>query len=99
LADSLFWPTYLSATMASHDDSLVTAAFEVDQEDCFRYFDCLTDPDAWPVFRLGLHSGHEIDVVYRNAIGDMGTEYVLCRSGSEHMLDLANVGGHEFVQG
>ncbi|MFE9204227.1 hypothetical protein [Micromonospora sp. NPDC007230] len=89
----------MSATMASHDDSLVTAAFEVEQEDCFSYFDRLTDPDAWPVFRLGLRDGHEIDVVYRNLTGDMGTEYVLCRSGGKHKLDLANVGGHEFRPG
>lgn len=99
LTDSLFWPTYLSDTMASHDPSLVAAAFEVDEADCLNYFDRLTDPDAWPVFRLGLRDGHEIDVVYRNLTGDMGTEFVLCRSGGEYKLDLANVGGHEFRPG
>ncbi|MDZ5446055.1 hypothetical protein U2F26_25535 [Micromonospora sp. 4G57] len=99
LTDSLFWPTYLSDTMTSHDDSLVTAPFEVDQEDCWNYYERLTDPDAWPVFRLGLREGHEIDVVYRNVTGAGSTEFVLCRSGGEYKLDLANVGGREFRPG
>ncbi|RAO42919.1 hypothetical protein GAR06_04806 [Micromonospora saelicesensis] len=99
LTDSLFWPTYLIDTMASHDPSLVTAAFEVGEDDCLGYFRRLTDPDGWPVFRLGLPDRHEIDVVYRNLTGDMGTEFVLCRSGGTSTLDLANVGGHEFRPG
>ncbi|MFI7576540.1 hypothetical protein [Micromonospora sp. NPDC049497] len=99
LGDARFWPTYLSASMASGDDSLVTAAFEVDQADCWDYFRRLTDPEAWPVFRLGLRDGHEIDIVYRNVPGAGGTEFVMCRPGGEYKVDLANVGGHEFLPG
>ncbi|WP_431884351.1 hypothetical protein, partial [Micromonospora gifhornensis] len=99
LAESLFWPTYLIDTTASRDPSLVTAAFGVDEEECLKFFDRLTDPDAWPVFRLGLRDGHEIDVVYRNVPGEMNTDFVLCRPGGDHTLDLAILGGHEFRPG
>lgn len=99
LNNPLFWPTYLAATMAPHRDTLVAAAFEVDVEDCFEYFDHLTDPDAWPAFRLALRDGYEIDMVYWNEPNENCTEYVLCRSGQKYKVDLANVGGHEFRPG
>ncbi|MGQ5263241.1 hypothetical protein ACTWLT_21140 [Micromonospora sp. ZYX-F-536] len=99
LSDTLFWPTYLAATMAPHRDSLVASAFGVDIEDCFEYFARLTDADAWPAFRVSLRDGYEIDVVYWNEPDEKGTEYVLCQSGREDKLDLANVGGHEFRPG
>ncbi|MEU7919218.1 hypothetical protein [Micromonospora zamorensis] len=99
LADPIFWPTYLCDTLASSDPSVVTTAFEVDESACLSYFSFLTDADRWPVFRLGLRDGHEIDVVYRNLPDDMGTEYILCRSSNPHRIDLANVGGHEFRPG
>ncbi|MCZ7423846.1 hypothetical protein O7605_30505 [Verrucosispora sp. WMMA2121] len=99
LQDFLFWPTYLSATMAPHRDSLVTEAFAVDVAACFEYFDRLTDPDEWPVFRISLRDGYEIDLVYWNEPDDNSTEFVLRRSGQNSKLVLASVGGHEFRPG
>ncbi|MGW3888957.1 hypothetical protein ACWD69_09730 [Micromonospora chokoriensis] len=100
LTDPLFWPTYLCDTVAYHDTSVVIAAFEVDEEDCLSYYDRLTNPEAWPVYRLGLRDGqHEIDVVSRNVPGAGNTEFVLSRSGGRHPLELAVVGGHELRPG
>lgn len=99
LSDQLFWPTYLSATMAPHRDSLVASAFGVAVEDCFEYFARLTDAEAWPAFRIALPEGYEIDVVYWNEPGEKGTEYVLRHPGRDFQVDLANVGGHEFRPG
>ncbi|MFJ8582228.1 hypothetical protein [Micromonospora sp. NPDC093277] len=99
LADPLFWPTYLCDTFY-HDTSLVTAVFEVDEEDCLNYYRRLTDPEAWPVYRLALRDGqHEIDVISRNVPGAGNTEFVLSRRGGEHPLELAVVGGHELGPG
>src|SRR4051795_6294963 len=99
LADPLFWPTFFSCTMASSEPERVAEAFEVDEAACERYFDRLMDPTAWPVFRIGLSDGYEVDVVFRNEPGDSGIEWFLCRSGGVHALALANVGGHEFRPG
>lgn len=81
LTDPLFWPTFLISTMSSGDPSRVTAAFEVDEENCLTFYDRLTDPEAWPVFRLALSDGHEIDLVFWNNPGVVDPEYVLCRPG------------------
>ncbi len=85
--------------MAPHRDSLVTEAFTVDVADCLEYFDRLTDPEEWPVFRIGLRDGYEIDLVYWNEPDDNSTEYVLSRPGRKSKLDLATVGGHELRPG
>jgi hypothetical protein len=99
LTDPLFWPTYLCDTFY-HDASMVIAAFEVDEEDCLKYYRRLQNPEAWPVHRLGLPDGqHEIDVVRRNAPGAGNKEFVLSRPGGQHPLELAVVGGHEFRPG
>lgn len=99
LNDAPFWPTYLADTMAPHRDSLATAAFAVQAEDASRYFKHLTDPDAWPTFRLPLRDEYEIRVVYWNEPDEKGIVYFLCRQGQERTLDLANLGGHEFRPG
>jgi hypothetical protein len=98
LDDPLFWPTYLAATMAPHNDSLVAAAFDVVIEDCFQYFSRLTDSDAWPAFRLALRDGYEIDMVYWNEPGEYCNVYIL-RQSESRQLDLATVGGHQLRPG
>lgn len=100
MEDPLFWPTYLTALMTLEDESLVTEAFGVDGRDCFDYYmHRLADPDAWPVFRLGLRDGHEVNVVFFNLPGDKFSDFLLCRPGGEHALRLAIVGGHEMRPG
>lgn len=99
LTDPLFWPTFLISTMSSDDPSRITAAFEVDEEDCLTFFRRWIDPEAWPVLRLGLPDGHEIDVVRWNNPGAGNDEYVLCRPGGQHPLDFAVLGGHELLPG
>lgn len=94
LMESLFWPTYLVSTVAIYDDTMVNAAFGVDHEDVMSYYRRLTNKSRWPVFRIGLRDGHEIDVIYRNLDGDMGIDFVLCRTGGEHPLHLAALEGH-----
>lgn len=99
LTDPLFWPTYLCDTFY-RDTSKVVAAFEIDEEDTLSFYRRLTNPEAWPVYRLGLRDGqHEIDVVSRNVPGAGNTEFVLCRPGGKHPLELAVVGGHELRPG
>jgi hypothetical protein len=99
LTDPLFWPTYLCDAFY-HDTSMVIAAFEVDEEDTYSFFRGLNNPEAWPVYRLALRDGqHEIDVVSRNVPGAGNTEYILCRPGGQHPLELAVIGGHEFRPG
>lgn len=99
LDEPLFWATYLSALVAPTKDSLVATAFGVDLEDCYAYYERLTDPDAWPVFRLGLRNEHEIDVIFYNAPEDYGVNVVMCRPGGQHPMELAILGGHEFRPG
>ncbi len=78
------------------DASNVIAALEFDEEDWLNYYDRLKNPEAWPVYRIGLRDGqHEIDAVRRNVPGATNTEFVLSRSGARHPLELAVVGGHE----
>jgi len=78
----------------------VTEAFGVDAADCFEYYSRrLRDPDAWPVFRLGLPDGHELDVVFCNLRGEYSVDFLLCRSGGEQAVRLATVGGHELRPG
>jgi hypothetical protein len=99
MADPLFWPTYLSALIAPTDDDLVTAAFGVEAADCHAYYDRLTDPEAWPVLRLGLRDDHEIDIVFFNEPGEYGVDFLLCGTGGEHPVELATLGGHEWRPG
>ncbi|MET3424886.1 hypothetical protein BJ973_004098 [Actinoplanes tereljensis] len=99
MADPLFWPTYLSALIAPTDDELVTAAFGVAAADCYAYYDRLTDPETWPVLRLGLRDEHEIDIVFYNEPGEYGVDFLLCRSGGENPVELATLGGHELRPG
>ncbi|MFJ6167333.1 hypothetical protein ACIQH6_19605 [Micromonospora orduensis] len=100
LDDPLFWPTYLSSMVTPEDDSLVTEAFGVKADDCYEYYARrLRDPDAWPVFQLGLRDGHEVNVVYFNVPREYFCDFLLCRPGGEHALRLATVGGHEMRPG
>lgn len=100
LSDPLFWPTYLSSMLMPQDDSFVTEAFGVEVEDCYEYSDRrLRDPDAWPVFQLGLRDGHEVNVVYFNLPREYFCDFLLCRPGGKHALRLATVGGHEMRPG
>lgn len=100
LSDPLFWPTYFSDTMASSEPERVAEAFEVDEAACVDYYvRRLVNREAWPVFRIGLRDGHDAYVVYRNVPGDKTTEFVLCRPGGAHPLELANIGGARVPSG
>lgn len=100
LSDPLFWPTYFSDTMASGEPARVAEAFRVDEAACVDYYRRrLVNRDAWPVFRIGLRDGHDVYVIYRNVPDDKTTEFVLCQPGGGHLLQLANIGGHEFRPG
>jgi len=94
LTEPLFWPTYLASTVAVYDDRMVTAAFEVDHDDVMNCYRRLTDESRWPVFRMGLPDGHEIDVIYRNLPGESGVDIVMCRPGGEYPLRLATLEAH-----
>jgi hypothetical protein len=94
LDDPLFWPTYLVSTVAVYDKPPVTATFGVAMDDVMTCYRRLADPSSWPVFRVGLRDGHEIDVIYRNLEGDKGIDYLLCRPGGEHPLELATLEAH-----
>jgi hypothetical protein len=100
LVDALFWPTYLVSCLSDRlDPAIAEAAFDVDERDLEAYYKRLADPNRWPVFRVGLSDGHEIDIVYRNLPGTHGVDFVLCRPGGEHPLELANLEGHYFGPG
>ena len=94
MSKSLFRPTYLASTVAVYDDTLVNAAFEVEHQEVMNYYRRLTDESRWPVFRMGLPDGHEIDVVYRNLPGEKGVDIVMCRPGGEHPLHLTTLEAH-----
>ena len=94
MSQRLFWPTYLASTVAVYDDTMVNAAFGVEHEDVINFYDRLTDETSWPVFRMGLPDGHEIDTVYTNLPGEHSVDIVMCRPGGEHPLHLAALEAH-----
>jgi hypothetical protein len=49
---------------------MVEAVFEVDHDGVMSCYRGLTAESSWPVFRMGLPDGHEIDVIYRNLPGE-----------------------------
>lgn len=97
MEDPLFWPTYLTALAAPTEGSLVSDAFGVSEQDCEAFYDRITDSEAWPVFRLGLRDGHEIDVIFWNLPDGYNIDVVMCRPGGTHTLELANLAGHQFM--
>jgi hypothetical protein len=99
MEDPLFWPTYLSALVTPTEEALVSDAFGVSEQDCEAFYDRITDSEAWPVFRLGLSDGHEIDVIFWNLPGDYNIDVVMCRRGGTHPLELAILAGHQFIPG
>jgi hypothetical protein len=94
LDDPLFWPTYLASTAAAYDDTMVIREFNAERDEVVSCYRRVADKTRWPVFRMALPDGHEINVVYRNLDGDMGVDIVLCRAGGTHPLTLTRLEAH-----
>ncbi|MFE9453506.1 hypothetical protein [Streptomyces sp. NPDC006739] len=63
--------------------------FGDDGADTEALSETLMDPDWWPVFRVPAAKGPGIVVVYRNLVGDYGTDYLLVPEGQGGVQQIA----------
>ncbi|MFC0532796.1 transposase family protein [Phytohabitans kaempferiae] len=93
LDDPLFWPVHLLQYTHGEADELC-AAFDVDEAEMWRCYSRLSDEHRWPVFSIGLPSGHSISLVYRNFKEDSGYDYHLHHPRWAEPVLLATIEGH-----
>jgi hypothetical protein len=91
MANPAFWPTFLNLVGGSRT---AADAFDVDKADLSVAADELLDPDAWPVFSVGLADGHQLHIVMRNFPDDTGVDYVLVPRHGGRYIPLASLEGH-----
>ncbi|MET8469172.1 hypothetical protein ABZY90_11720 [Streptomyces sp. NPDC006422] len=78
-----FWSNYLLEISAGGTgaERPVPEWFGDDGADTEALSEILMDPEWWPVFRVPASSGPGIVVVYRNLVGDYGTDFLLFPEG------------------
>ncbi|MFD7731022.1 hypothetical protein ACFV6F_11645 [Kitasatospora phosalacinea] len=59
----------------------------------------LLDDQAWPALRIPFRGGHSAVVVYRNLIGDYGTDYLLTQPDWTRAEDLSSFDGDWYGPG
>ncbi|MFJ8870105.1 hypothetical protein ACIRD6_30615 [Streptomyces sp. NPDC102473] len=91
LARPGFWSNHLSAVCAdgAGDVRPVPEWFGEDTADADALSDILFDPARWPVFRLPGADGSEVVVVFRNLVGDHGTDFLLVPPGRSRAQQIA----------
>ncbi|MET7301038.1 hypothetical protein [Embleya sp. NPDC005575] len=63
--------------------------FGDDGADTDALSELLLDADRWPVFRIPAAAGPGAVVIYRNMVGDYGTDYLLTHPGRSHAHRIA----------
>ncbi|MFJ2774266.1 hypothetical protein [Streptomyces sp. NPDC087300] len=86
-----FWSNYLLEICAGGIGAAQPAPewFGDDGADTEALSETITDPAWWPVFRVPASVGPGIVVVYRNLVGDYGTDYLLVPEGRSGVQRLA----------
>ncbi|MFI2210750.1 hypothetical protein [Streptomyces sp. NPDC020141] len=88
----LFWPCHLGSGLVGEEaqEAALGPDWDDAQDLCSRMFDA----EEWPVFTVGLRSGHAVHVVYRNREGDRGVDYLLMHPSWQEAVTLAVDDGH-----
>ncbi|MER5833896.1 hypothetical protein ABT116_24340 [Streptomyces sp. NPDC002130] len=92
LARPGFWSNYLLA-MCSDGACAERPApewFGDDGADADAMSEVLFDPEHWPVFRVPAEDGPGAVVIYRNLVGDYGTDYLLTHPDRSYAQQIAS---------
>ncbi|MFD7912756.1 hypothetical protein ACFV30_18855 [Streptomyces sp. NPDC059752] len=83
LARPGFWSNYLMEMCGegASAERPLPEWFGDDGADTDALSEILFDPEAWPVFRVPAENGPGVVVIYRNSVGDYGTDYLLTHPG------------------
>ncbi|MFI2641938.1 hypothetical protein [Streptomyces sp. NPDC018610] len=78
-----FWSNHLLGicVVGANAERPVPEWFGEDGADVDALSETLFDPERWPVFRVPGADGSEVVVVYRNLVGDYGTDFLLVHPG------------------
>ncbi|MDD9376079.1 hypothetical protein M8Z33_05225 [Streptomyces sp. ZAF1911] len=87
-----FWSNYLMAMCGDGSSAArpVPEWFGDDGADTDALSEVLFDPERWPVFRVPAADGPGAVVIYRNLVGDYGTDYLLTHPGRSHAQQIAS---------
>lgn len=90
-----FWSNYLLAMCSDGAcaERPVPEWFGEDGADADALSEVLFDPECWPVFRVPAEDGPGAVVIYRNLVGDYGTDYFLIVPGGSHVQRIAGWDG------
>ena len=99
LDDGAFWPAYLAATTEVRDHRFLCESFDIDQNALHECYGRLADTARWPVFTVALSTGAQIVIVFRNAEGDAGTDFVLRSADRATALRWVRLDGHFLAPG
>ncbi|WP_228926431.1 hypothetical protein [Streptomyces sp. DH7] len=86
-----FWSSHLLAMCGDGAcaERPVPEWFGDDGADVDALSEVLFDPERWPVFRVPAEDGPGAVVIYRNLVGDYGTDYLLIHPDSSRAQRLA----------
>ncbi|GAA3482727.1 hypothetical protein [Streptomyces yanii] len=92
LARPGFWSNYLLAMCSDGAcaERPVPEWFGDDGADADALGEVLFDPEHWPVFRVPAEDGPGAVVIYRNLVGDYGTDYLLTHPGRTYAQQIAS---------
>jgi hypothetical protein len=87
-----FWSNYLLAMCSEGAcaERPVPEWFGDDGADADALSEVLFDPEHWPVFRVPAEDGPGAVVIYRNLVGDYGTDYLLTHPESRYAQQIAS---------
>ncbi|MER6117296.1 hypothetical protein [Streptomyces sp. NPDC001743] len=86
-----FWSNHLLAMCSDGacTERPVPEWFGDDGADADAMSEVLFDPDHWPTFRVPAEDGPGVVVIYRNLVGDQGTDYLLTHPNRSHAQQIA----------
>jgi hypothetical protein len=92
LARPGFWSNYLLAMCSDGacGERPVPEWFGDDGADVDALSEVLFDPERWPVFRVPAKEGPGAVVIYRNMVGDYGTDYLLTDPDRAYVQQIAS---------
>ncbi|MFB7997627.1 hypothetical protein ACFC4G_32975 [Streptomyces sp. NPDC056002] len=87
-----FWSNYLLVLCSdgSCGEPPSPECFGDDGADADATSEVLFDPERWPAFRVPAADGPGAVVIYRNLVGDYGTDYLLTHPGRSYAQQIAS---------
>lgn len=87
-----FWSNHLLAMCGDRTCGELPAPewFGDDGADADAMSEVLFDPGRWPTFRVPADAGPGAVVIYRNLVGDYGTDYLLTHPDGSHARQIAS---------